>query len=180
MKARGKIVNLDLDFVTHKPKLTLQLNTQYLEGYDEISNLDDLDITIEKHKEKRSLNANAYCWTLIGRIAEVIGNTKEEVYREYIKHKGIYRIITIDEKAAPTFIKVWEERGLGWICETSETKIAGLIDVVAYYGTSSYNTKQMAGFIDYIVQEAKELNIETLTPAELQVLKDSWCVSNSK
>ena len=134
----------------------------------------DKKFEIKEHKTKRSLNANAYAWTLIGKIANVIGNTKEEVYKEYIKNKGIYRIITIDEKAAPTFIKVWKDRGIGWLCETSETKIAGLVDVIAYYGTSSYNTKQMAGFIDYIVQEAKELDIETLTPDEIERLKTSW------
>jgi hypothetical protein len=135
---------------------------------------------IKEHKVKRSLNANAYAWTLIGKIAEVVGNTKEEVYREYIKNKGIYRVITIDNKAAPTFIKLWNDKGLGWICETSETNIAGLVDIIAYYGTSSYNTKQMACFIDYIVQEAKELNIETLTPDEIERLKSMWNVSNSK
>lgn len=129
---------------------------------------------IEEHREKRSLNANAYCWTLIGKIAEVVGNTKEEVYREYIRNKGIYQVVTLNSKAVKTFEKLWTEKGLGWICETSETKIEGLIDVTAYYGTSSYNTKQMANFIDYVVQEAKELDIETLTPAEIQRLKDLW------
>lgn len=129
---------------------------------------------IKEFKEKRSLNANAYCWTLIGKIAEVVGNTKEEVYKEYIKNKGIYRVITIDIKASDTFIKVWQNQGLGWICERSENNIAGLVDIVAYYGTSSYNTKQMASFIDYIVQEAKELDIETLPPEELERMKTMW------
>lgn len=134
----------------------------------------DKKFEIKEQKIKRSLNANAYAWVLIGKIAEVVGNTKEEVYREYIKNKGIYRIITIDEKAVPTFIKVWQGQGLGWLCETSKTKIAGLTDVIAYYGTSSYNTKQMASFIDYIVQEAKELDIETLPPEEIERLKSLW------
>ena len=129
---------------------------------------------IKEHKQKRSLNANAYCWVLIGKIADVIGSTKEEVYRNYILHKGIYRIVTIDNKAANTFIKVWSEKGLGWLCETSESKTEGFIDVVAYYGTSSYNTKQMANFIDYVVEEAKSQGIETLTPMEIQMLKDDW------
>lgn len=133
---------------------------------------------IKEHRVKRSLNANAYAWVLIGKIAEAVGNTKEEVYREYIKNKGIYQIITINSKAVPTFKKIWNEKGLGWICETSETNIQGLTDVIAYYGTSSYNTKQMANFIDYIVQEAKELDIETLTPDELKSLKESWGVKN--
>ena len=129
---------------------------------------------IKEHKQKRSLNANAYCWVLIGKIADVIGSTKEEVYRDYILHKGIYRIFTIDNKAANTFIKVWSEKGLGWLCETSESKNEGFIDVVAYYGTSSYNTKQMTNFIDYVVEEAKSQGIETLTPQEIQMLKDDW------
>ena len=129
---------------------------------------------IKEHKEKRSLTANSYCWVLIGKIAEAVGNTKEEVYREYIKNKGIFRVITLNKEATDTFIKVWQQQGLGWVCETSETKIAGLVDIVAYYGTSSYNTKQMANFIDYVVQEAKELNIEVLPPDEIARLKSLW------
>ena len=182
MKLQGKIVNIDLDYLTHKPKLTIQLNNQESilnEEFNMLQGKDVIDIELKEHKEKRSLNANAYVWVLIGKIAEVVGNTKEEVYREYIKNKGIYRIVTIDKKAAPTFIKIWNEKGLGWICETSENNIEGLIDIVAYYGTSSYNTKQMANFIDYVVEEAKIQGIETLTPSELQLLKNEWNVSNN-
>lgn len=148
---------------------------QWLIEKEEFSNEEEYTIyNIKEHKEKRSLNANSYCWVLLGKIADALGTTKEEVYREYIKDKGIYRIITMNSEAVPTFKKVWEEKGLGWICETSETNIAGLTDVVAYYGTSSYNTKQMANFIDYVVEEAKVLNIETLTPTQLFELKNSW------
>lgn len=135
----------------------------------------DKQFEVKEHKIKRSLNANAYAWTIIGKIAEVVGNTKEDVYRDYIKNKGIYRVITMNSQAVPTFEKIWTEKGLGWLCETSETNIQGLTDVIAYYGTSSYDTKQMANFIDYIVQEAKELDIETLPPDELRSLKESWC-----
>lgn len=177
MKLNGKIVDVSLDFLTHKPKIVIQLTSQQdilSEEFNKLQQEELLEIEFDKPKKKRSLNANAYCWVLIGKIAEVLGNTKEEVYREYIKHKGIYRIITIEQAAVPTFQKVWEERGLGWLCETSETKIAGLVDVIAYYGSSSYNTKQMANFIDYIVQEAKDLGIETLSPVEIQRLKESW------
>lgn len=148
---------------------------QYLYNQDK-----DKKFVIKEHKEKRSLNANAYCWVLIGKIADVVGNTKEEVYREYIKHKGIYRIVTIDKKAASTFIKIWSEKGLGWLCETSETKIEGLVDIIAYYGTSSYNSKQMANFINFIVEEAKNLNIPVLEDLEIERLVNDWEASNSK
>lgn len=130
---------------------------------------------VKEHKLKRSLNANAYCWVLMNKIAEVIKSTKEEVYREYIKNKGIFRLITMNKDAINTFIKVWQEKGLGWICDVSESKYEGMVDVVAYYGTSSYNTKQMANFIDYVVDEAKNLGIETLPPDEIERLKSLWC-----
>ncbi len=134
----------------------------------------DKKFDIKEHKNKRSLNANSYCWLLLGKIADVIGNTKEEVYRDYIKNKGIYKIITMSSEAVSTFKKVWQDRGLGWVCETSETKIAGLTDVIAYYGTSSYNTKQMANFIDYVVQECENLGIETKSQEEINSLLESW------
>ena len=130
---------------------------------------------IKEHKVKRSLNANAYCWVLMNKIADAIKSTKEEVYREYIKNKGIFRLITMNKEATDTFIKVWQEKGLGWICDISESKYEGMVDVVAYYGTSSYNTKQMANFIDYVVDEAKNLGIETLPPDEIERLKSLWC-----
>lgn len=134
----------------------------------------DQEFEIKEIKRKRSLNCNAYAWVLIGQIADLIGRTKEDVYRDYIKNKGIYRIITIGTKAVPTFEKLWSERGLGWICETMETKIEGLTDVIAYYGTSSYNTKQMANFVDYIVQEAKQLGIPTKEDIEIERMVKEW------
>lgn len=139
-----------------------------------LSQNDETLFSINEYSEKRGLRANAYCWTLISQIATKLGNTKIEVYREYIKDKGIYRVITMNKDAVNTFTRVWNDKGLGWLCDTSETNIEGLVDVTAYYGTSSYNKKQMASFIDYVVEEAKGLGIETKTPDEIQWLKDNW------
>ena len=44
----------------------------------------------------------------------------------------------------------------------------------AYYGSSTYNTKQMARLIDSIVEDCKAVGIETLTPATLDAMKDAW------
>lgn len=131
---------------------------------------------IEEYKKKRSLNANAYCWTLLGKIARKLGTTKELVYRDYIRHFGIYKIITIKENAVKTFKTLWNEKGLGFIAEESTLPSIDedYIDIIAYYGTSSYNTTQMAQFIDYVVQEAKNLNIETLPENDIENLKRMW------
>ena len=173
MKTTGRIIGIDIDYVTHKHKITLEVDNKELVGLEEIRNLPLIDITLEKHVEHRKLRANNYAWVLIQQLADKLGATKEEVYREYIKNKGVFRTVTIANKAVKTFTHLWSEKGLGWICEPineGET----MTDLICYYGTSSYNTKQMANFIDYIVAEAKEQGIETLTPEEIIKLKEEW------
>jgi hypothetical protein len=132
---------------------------------------------IKEHKEtkRRSLDANAYCWVLLQKISDKLGSSKEEIYRRIIKQKGTFEVIPIKNEAVDTFINAWQEHGLGWICEIlRNSKLDGFTNVIAYYGSSTYDTKQMAYFIDYIVEEAKELGIETMTPNELESLKNSW------
>lgn len=46
--------------------------------------------------------------------------------------------------------------------------------MVLYYGSSTFDTKQMARLIDNIVQDCKALGIETLTPQQLDALKEEW------
>lgn len=41
-------------------------------------------------------------------------------------------------------------------------------------GSSEYDTVEMSHFIDRIVEEAKELGIETATPDELERMKQEW------
>lgn len=176
MKLQGKLIDISLDYVMHKPKITIQLTNQESILNDEFNKLYEeelIDIEISKHKEKRSLNANSYCWVLMQKIADVIGSTKEEVYRKYIKEKGIFRTITIDNQAADTFIHLWNKNGIGWLCEVLN-KGNTTTDLIAYYGSSSYNTKQMSSFVDYIVSEAKGLGISTETPEEIERIKSLW------
>ena len=60
-----------------------------------------LDVKIEDHKNRRSLDANAYCWALIGQIAAEVGKKKEEVYRDEIKQVGgNFDTVCVTEKAA--------------------------------------------------------------------------------
>lgn len=132
---------------------------------------------IKEHKttKKRSLNANGYLWVLCQKIAEVLGSTKEEIYRNAIRDKGTFEILPIKNEAVETFKRAWEEHGLGWVCEVQrDSKLEGYTNVIAYYGSSTYDTKQMACFIDYIVEEAKRLSIETMTPEQLELLKIEW------
>ena len=131
---------------------------------------DDEIFEIKEKKKTRSLNANNYLWELIGQISNITNKSKEEVYRSYIVDYGIYRTITVDTKALNTILKLWTDKGLGWlysIVDNGEENTS----VILYYGSSSYNSKQMSVLLDAVVQDCKEMNIPTLDDKEIERLE---------
>ena len=123
-------------------------------------------------RKKRSLDANSYFWILADEIASVLNTTKEEVYMELVKRVGVFETMRFrDSKAMNRFKLQWQETGLGWLTRTVD---ADKCILQAYYGSSRYDTKEMARLIDEAVSEAKSLGIETLTPLELERMKDEW------
>ena len=130
------------------------------------------DAELKEHREKRSLDANAYAWVLLGKLAAKLNIPKEEVYRQIIRDVGDnYEILPIRDEAVDKWISAWEEKGIGWCCDVlGKSKLGGYTNVIAYYGSSTYDSKQMSDFISLIVQECREQDIETATPRELSLL----------
>lgn len=130
---------------------------------------------LKEYRKPRSLNANAYMWELIGKLAERLRVPADEIYRQYIRDMGIFRPFEIQENAVETLKHIWSEHGLGWFVDvTDEGRTDGFKLVKVYYGSSCYNTKQMAALIDAVVQDCKALGIETKTPDEIDRLVSLW------
>ncbi|MCH5210410.1 MAG: hypothetical protein J1F01_05535 [Oscillospiraceae bacterium] len=156
-----------------------------------IASLDDKKkyvVEVKQYKHGRSLDANAYCWTLIDQLTAVMykslsrrepGIKKEDVkmriYKNAIKEiGGVSEIICVQEKAVDKLIESWCCHGLGWQAEKFDSKIDGCVNVTLYYGSSVYDTAQMSRLIDSIVQECQAQGIETMTPDEIARLKATW------
>lgn len=134
----------------------------------------ELDITITDQKQKRSLNANAYAWELIGKLAAKLRLKKEEVYLHIIRDIGDnYEIIRMPDKSVDAFRIAWKENHLGRIIDVLDSD-GTTADVIVYYGSSDYDTRQMSIFIDSIVAECRENGIETITPRERDALLREW------
>ena len=84
------------------------------------------------------------------------------------------QIVCVQDKAVDALRKGWEHNGLGWFAETTPSKIEGCTNVILYYGSSTYDSRQMAALIDHIVQDCKALGIETMTPAEVAAIERQW------
>lgn len=137
---------------------------------------DGAEYTVTIKRQKRSLTANAYAWQLMGQLAKAFGIPTNEVYRNLILEIGDnFEIIILREDAVQSFTDHWQEKGLGWIVRpVGEHVLRGYVEVAVYYGSSTYDSKQMSELIDLIVLECKEQGIETLPPDRLEAMKDEW------
>lgn len=171
MQTTAIISDLSKDIKTNKIKVTLLLDT-----IEDLEKFQDKKINVElkQHRNKRTLDANAYCWVLINKIAERTDVPAKDIYKDAITYVGSCEVLPIKDEAVNKFIEAWTKRGIGWICQTTKSKLNGYTNVLAYYGSSSYDTKEMSKLIDIIIEECKQWNIETLTPTELSRLKEEW------
>lgn len=177
MKLTGKIVDVNVDFVTGVPKITLAINEKndLLQEYDDLKDLEMLSIEIKKYRARRSLDANAYCWVLIDKIAENQSVSKEEVYCESIKSiGGNSEIVCVKNEAVEKLCEGWRRNGIGWQTDTMPSKIDGCTCVILYYGSSVYDSKQMSLLLDRLIQDCKALGIQTETPEMIEKMKSLW------
>ena len=131
-------------------------------------------IEIRRAARARSRDANAYCWVIIDRIAEKTGISRSEVYRHAIKEiGGVSTTVCVQDKAVDRLREGWEKNGIGWQTDTLKSRIDGCTNVILYYGSSVYDSKQMARLIDSLVQEAEGLGIPTY-PEETERMKAQW------
>lgn len=166
---------LDLAFGRDgKQRVTVELDEDFRESWDALHD-GEVAVEIKKYRKRRSLDANAYAWVLIDRLAEKLRMPKLDVYRELIRNiGGVSQTVCVQDKAVQDLISGWSHNGLGWFAETMPSKLAGCTNVVLYYGSSSYDSAQMSALLDLLIDDCKAQDIETTTPEELAKYKEEW------
>lgn len=136
----------------------------------------ELSVEVKEYRQKRSINANNYFHSLVGKIAEVQGVSHTEIHNHLIAEYGqldedIKNIIMDD--SIP-----WEKLETIHLRPTSATREMDNGKLYRVYivmrGSHTYDTKSMSRLIAGAVQEAKELGIETMTEKEIERLIDLW------
>lgn len=128
---------------------------------------------IEDYREKRSNKANAYFWELLGQLCFEMNLDTIEEYKKRVKELGIFRHWEIEKENIETFKKMWTDKGIAWFIDIVDILEDDKISINAYYGSSSYNTKQMSKLIDGVVQDCQAIGIETKTEEEIKSLFES-------
>lgn len=179
---KSLVTNIRLQFnEQHQPELVLALSLSPQQAQEGVSKLKEvlakgkhLQAEIKQHRAKRSLDSNSYCWVLISKIADVLNTSKEEIYIHMLERYGQReeQLISVIAEGVPAIMRATNNH----CTEVGESELNGKLfkHLAILIGSSQYDTKSMSILIDGIVSEAKELGIETMTPAEIQLLKESW------
>ncbi len=177
----GKITHVSMNYLNQKMQVTLELNERNstMDMLDELKGHELLDLKFGKFKQKRSLDANAYAWVLIGKIAEKTNVPKNEVYLEAVRNVGgNYEIVCCQDEAVDSLCRIWKGKGSkdgpGWITETSRSKIEGCTNVWLYYGSSVFDVSQMNRLISNLQQDCLALGVETKPQEEIDSLLNQW------
>lgn len=183
MHCLSKIKDIAL---TLEGKLTVTLEVSGIE-VDELSKLsqvDKLDVDIKQHKDKRSLDANAYYWLLVGKIRKITGDSNNRIHNMMLDRYG-----ELERMPDGTLIPFCIRDDINHLefpypnlKPTQKTLAKGDKLYRWYYqikGSSEYNTAEMSHLIDGIVSECKEMGIETLPPEELERMMNAYAKKHS-
>lgn len=146
----------------------MRILSEFIQGDTKI-----LTVQINKNEElyvkkkKRSKDQNSYFWELLQQLCFEMNLDVIQEYKKRVKELGIFKQWEIDTINVPTFEKLWSDRGIAWFTEKVE-EIGNKTIINAYYGSSSYNSKQMSRLLDNLVQDCKEVGIQTLDMLEIE------------
>ena len=173
MELTGLIKSINQDYDTGQLSVTISIEG----GQSVAKQLVELirqkvSVRISKFRQKRSLDANAYCWVLCSKIAEACNTSKDEVYEEMLQKYGYFYkddngYITVTVKAEVDMSKIQGH----WKFYSGNGEFSAYLMIK---GSSQYDRTEMAKFTERIIEEAKLLDIETLPPAKLQDMLERW------
>ena len=133
---------------------------------------------IKEKKKKRSLDANAYYWQLLGKYADWINESKIRLHNLMLEHYGqtmtadgatVYAVLP--DSADYLDFTNFHVRPTSQVKEGKDGKLYRTFAVL--YGSHLYDSKEMSILIDGLIKEIQgsDAPIETMTPDELQKLK---------
>lgn len=153
------------------PADTIKVQQMLVALLQELNDKKTFDITIEQHREKRSINANNYAWLLQDRIAKILNRSIDDIHNQMVLDYGVLETYSIKKEAFNSAKRLFD-----YFEVLGESSVKGVefVHIRAGIGTHNYNTLEMSKFLDGVVQEAQQLGIETRTPKQLAELKSLW------
>lgn len=160
MKTQGRLTGIQVPFRSKKAVISFEVTADPadVERYKD----KELDITIVRHSKKRGLAANAMLWACLGEIAAAARTDNWSAYLYMLERYGKYSTVLIKAEALPDLRRVWRETRV--VGERED----GMVEVLCFYGSSTYTTEEFSRLLDGVVSDMKELGLTPPPSREMQ------------
>lgn len=167
MKFTGKLKGVSLDLESGKYNITFTCNEKNIvNALDTIQQAEILDIVAEKHRKKRSIDANRMLWACIGDIAQALGADMWEIYLEMLKRYGKFTYICVKPSAVDAVKAQWRESE-----EIGEISINGekAVQMLCYFGSSTYDSKEFSTLLNGVISEMEEIGLQPPPSRDMRI-----------
>ena len=172
MQFTGKLENISRDWKSGKVQLTFSVNEPAaVSQIENIQNCEKLSVKAVKFREKRSLDANAMLWACLGELSVALRTDKWELYLLMLKRYGKYTYICVKPAVVEAVKTQWRE------CEViGEIDINGqkAVQMLCYFGSSTYNSKEFSVLLEGVIEEMKEMGLETPMSQDMKRSLEQW------
>jgi hypothetical protein len=175
METTGRLTSVTKDIISGKLNITFQIDTAPVDDLNALAQMEIIDIKADKHRKKRSLDANAYFHVLVGKIADKMTISKAKAKNILITKYGQPELLPdgsplIYKSNAPVEYMIELESihsiPVKYVEDATFYKI--------YRGSHTLDSKEMSILIEGSVADAKELGIDTMTPNQIQRMVAAW------
>lgn len=114
-------------------------------------------------------------WACINDITNVFGGDKWNVYLQLLRKYGQYTFIEMPEAALPKFKKMYRECD---VVGSRYTDSGDMLQVLCYYGSSTYDTKEFSVLLDGVIDDMKAAGLDTPTSEDIKAALEAWEAEN--
>ena len=150
---------------------------------DEMEQGKTYEAELKKKTKKRSLDANALAWKLLGELSAVVRIPPDDIYRNYIRDVGgNYVIVPVKEDLIKEWDSLWCSGHHGRSTEDmGECRtIPGYHNIKSYISSSDFDVQQMSRLLDLIITDCKAMGVDVLSERERSLLLEDWGGKNEK
>lgn len=188
MRFTGKLKEPIIEYDTGRLNILFEPREDFRQTYEELKGCEKLSLEIKPYRRRRSLDANAYYWVLIGKLARTLGLSNPELHNmmlcrygqpEMFEGRPVYMTIPDTEEAESKVSNATDYH----LQPTSQVREGN--DGIMYRtykllrGSHTYNSEEMARLIDGLIVSCKDSGIpdaEIATPDEKRILKERYGV----
>jgi hypothetical protein len=173
METTGRLISAVPDYVSGKWHITFEIDTKPVNDINLLKGLEKLSIIVDKFREKRSRDANGLLWHCLSKIGQSMTPPvdKWDVYLDMLKSYGQFTDILVRADAVEATRKQWRETE-----EIDRFEIDGdeYVQLLAYFGSSTFNTKDFSVLLEGVIQEMKQTGLDAPTTKEMQRAIEMW------